>query len=114
MTCLCSLLKRLLRCCSCDCELVLCCSLKWLVTNCSDVAAGLFAIEVVSRPYRLLPVVIWASCLELSFQMGFTLETGGGEKLYRRGARKLKVHGFAVGDIDLKSVVEVAMTPLIV
>ena len=87
--------------------------MKWLVTNRSDVVAGLFANEIVSRPYQLLPVDIWASCLELSFQMGFSLETGGCEKLNRRGARNLKVHGFADGETDLKSIVEVVMTPLI-
>ena len=87
--------------------------MKWLVTNCSNVVAGLVAIEVVRRPYRSLPIDIWASCLELSFQMGFSLKTGGGEKLYRRGAQKLKVHGFADGETDLKSVL-VVMTPLIV
>ena len=88
--------------------------MKSLATNCSDVVAGLFAIEVVSRPYRLLRVDILALCLELLFEMGFSFETGGGQKLYRRGARKFKVHGFAVGDTDLKSDVEVVMTPLIV
>ena len=114
VTCLCSLSKRLLRCCSCECELVLRWSLKWLITICSDAVAGLFAIEVVSRPYRLLPIDIWASCVELSFQMGILLETVGDELLYCRGARIMNVHGFAVGETDLKSTVEVAMTPLIV
>ena len=60
-----------------------------------------------------MPVDVWASYVELSFQMGFSLETGGREKLYRRGEQKLIVHGFAVSETDLKSVVEVAMTPLI-
>ena len=100
--------------CSCEYELVLWRSLKWLATHCADVVAGLFAIEVISRPYPFLPVDIWASCVELSFQMGFSMETGGREKLYRRGARKLKVPRFAVGDTDLKSVVVVAVTLLIV
>ena len=34
--------------------------------------------------------------------MGLSLEIGGGEKLYRRGARNLKVLRFAVGEADLK------------
>ena len=51
---------------------------------------------------------------ELSFQMGFSLETGGEEKFHRRRAQKLRETRFAVGETDLKSVVEVAVTPLIV
>ena len=42
--------------------------------------------------------------------MGFSSETGGGEKLYSRRAGKLNVHIFAVGEIDLKSNMEKAVT----
>ena len=88
--------------------------MKCLATNCSDVVTGRFIIEIVSRPFWLLPVDIWASCVELSFQMEFSLIIVGGEKLYRRGARKLKKPSFAVDETDLKSIAEVAVTPLIV
>ena len=46
--------------------------------------------------------------------MGYSLETGGGEKLYRIKARKLKAPKFRVGEFDLRSAAEVAVTLLIV